>query len=61
MGKEEKRKYAAVGYCVKCKHKRGMVKVESVIMKNGRPAKKGKCHKCGCGMYRIGSGKNKKG
>ena len=30
-----------------------MADVEKVTMKNGRPAAKGKCAKCGCGMYKI--------
>jgi hypothetical protein len=41
------------GYCVKCKEKRTMVEAEEVKMKNGRPAMKGKCEKCDCGMYKI--------
>ncbi len=44
---------AEQGYCVKCKDKRTMVDAEEVKMKNGRPAMKGKCEKCGCGMYKI--------
>ena len=43
----------AEGYCVKCKAKRMMANVELVKMKNGRPAAKGKCPKCGTGMYKI--------
>jgi len=41
-------------YCVKCKAKREMNKPKKVTMKNGKPATKGECPKCGCGMYRIG-------
>ena len=41
------------GRCMKCKTQRTMVDTEEVKMKNGRPAMKGKCEKCGCGMYRI--------
>lgn len=41
------------GYCVKCKAKSGMADAEKVTMKNGRPAMKGKCEKCGTGMYKI--------
>jgi len=41
------------GYCVKCKEKRNMVEAEKVEMKNGRPAMKGKCEVCSCGMYKI--------
>jgi len=43
----------AEGYCVKCKAKREMVDAEEVTMKNGRRAMKGKCSKCGTGMYKI--------
>jgi hypothetical protein len=41
------------GYCVKCKAKQEMQNAEEVTMKNGRKAMKGKCPKCGTGMYRI--------
>ena len=41
-------------YCVKCKAKREMDNPKKVTMKNGKPATKGTCPKCGCGMYRIG-------
>jgi hypothetical protein len=41
------------GYCVKCKAKRTMVNAQQVTMKNGRPAMKGSCEKCGTGMYKI--------
>jgi hypothetical protein len=40
-------------YCVKCKSKREMADAKQVTMKNGRKASKGKCPKCGTGMYRI--------
>ena len=42
------------GYCVKCKAKQEMENAEQITMKNGRPATKGKCPKCGTGMYKIG-------
>ena len=42
-----------IGYCVKCKAKSGMKDVKEVTMKNGRKAAKGKCTKCGTGMYKI--------
>ena len=45
------------GFCVKCKEKREIQDEESVVMKNGRKAKKGKCPTCGTGMYRIGGWK----
>jgi len=41
-------------YCVKCKAKQEMQQAEAVTMKNGKPAMKGVCPKCGTGMYRIG-------
>lgn len=41
------------GYCVKCKAKREMVNVVETTMKNGRKALKGKCARCGTGMYKI--------
>lgn len=44
---------AVMGYCVKCKEKREMTEAQEVKMKNGRPAMKGKCGVCGCGMYKI--------
>ena len=40
-------------YCVKCKAKREMSEAKKVTMKNGRPAMKGVCSKCGTGMYKI--------
>ena len=41
-------------YCVKCKKKQTMKDATAVTMKNGRPATKGTCPVCGCGMYKIG-------
>ena len=38
---------------MKCKDQREMTEVEKVKMKNGRPAAKGVCAKCGCKMYKI--------
>ena len=48
---------AETAYCVKCREKRDMKDPERVTMKNGRPAMKGKCSKCGTGMYKILSSK----
>lgn len=48
---------AETGYCVKCRTKTEMVDAVKVTMKNGRPAMKGKCAKCGTGMYKILSNK----
>jgi len=44
---------AEKGYCVKCRTTSDMVNAQTVTMKNGRLAVKGKCAKCGTGMYKI--------
>ncbi len=44
---------AETAYCVKCKAKSEMKDAKEVKMKNGRPAMKGTCVKCGTGMYKI--------
>lgn len=44
---------AETAYCVKCKAKSEMKAAEKVTMKNGRPAMKGVCSKCGTGVYKI--------
>jgi Zn finger protein HypA/HybF involved in hydrogenase expression len=41
-------------YCVKCRKKSAMKDAKEVVLKNGRAAMKGKCPKCGTGMFRIG-------
>ncbi len=41
------------GWCVKCKGNSTMQDAKEVTMKNGRKAMKGKCAKCGTGMYKI--------
>lgn len=43
-------------YCVKCRTKREIPDsdVQVITMKNGKPAKKGKCPVCGTGVFRIG-------
>lgn len=41
------------GYCVKCKAKQEMKDAKETTMKNGRSAMKGKCPKCGTGMFKI--------
>lgn len=41
------------GFCVKCKTKREMKDAERVLMKNGKPAMKGKCVVCGTTMNVI--------
>lgn len=42
-------------YCVKCRARREMNGVERVTLKNGRPAARGTCSKCGTRMFRIGA------
>lgn len=42
-----------MAYCMKCKATREMKNPQTVTMKNGRKAKKGKCPICGTGMYQI--------
>lgn len=44
---------AETAYCVKCKEKVEMSNAQKVTMKNGRPAMKGTCSKCGTGVYKI--------
>jgi len=41
------------GYCVRCKEKREMLKVEEVRNKKGMRMAKGICPKCDCKMCRI--------
>ena len=48
---------AEMAYCVKCRTKSEMANAQKVTMKNGRPAIKGQCSKCGTGMYKILSAK----
>ena len=44
-------------YCVKCKEKVDIKDAKEVELKNGKPAIKGVCPKCGTGVFRIGSAK----
>ena len=44
---------AEQAYCVKCKAKVDIKDGVEVVMKNGRPAMKGTCSKCGTGVYKI--------
>ena len=37
-------------YCVKCRKKRVATDAKSITMKNGRPAAKGTCPKCGMAL-----------
>ncbi|GFN39704.1 MAG: conserved hypothetical protein [Marine Group I thaumarchaeote] len=41
-------------YCVKCRAKREIKDPKEITMKNGRPAVKGTCPKCGTKVFRIG-------
>lgn len=41
------------GFCVRCKATRELSDVQQVTLKNGRPAIKGKCTKCGTSVFRI--------
>ncbi len=45
----------ATMYCVKCRAKQEVENPESVTLKNGKPALKGKCPVCGTGMFKIGA------
>lgn len=42
-----------IGYCMKCREKREIIKGELFYFKNGTPAEKGECKECGCGMSRM--------
>ncbi len=42
-------------YCVKCKAKVEIKDAEKITMKNGKPATKGTCPKCGTKVFRIGA------
>ncbi len=44
---------ADTAYCLKCKTQREMKETESVTMKNGRKALKGKCTVCGTTMFKM--------
>lgn len=41
-------------YCVKCKAKVEIKDAQKVTLKNGKPATKGTCPKCGTKVFRIG-------
>ncbi len=45
-------------YCVKCRKKVEMKDAKEVKLKNGKPAMKGTCPKCGTGVFRIGKPKS---
>jgi ssDNA-binding Zn-finger/Zn-ribbon topoisomerase 1 len=46
----------AEAYCVKCKAKTAMAGAAESVLKNGRKAIKGKCPKCGTGMFKMIAG-----
>ena len=41
-------------YCLKCRAHRDITNPESVTLKNGRPATRGKCSVCDRTVFRIG-------
>ena len=43
------------GYCLKCKKKISMDRIELIKMNNGKPALTGNCPNCGTKIYKIGS------
>jgi hypothetical protein len=43
-------------YCFKCRKKVEIQNATQVKLKNGKPATKGKCGKCGTAVFRIGKG-----
>ncbi len=43
-------------YCFKCRKKVDIQNPTQVTLKNGKPATKGKCGKCGTAVFRIGKG-----
>jgi len=51
--RERRTRMADKAYCVKCKAKVDVKGGKKVKMKNGRPALKGTCSKCGTGVYKI--------
>jgi len=42
-------------YCMRCRTKVEIKNPVKVTMKNGKPATKGECPKCGTKVFRIGS------
>jgi hypothetical protein len=44
----------AQAYCVKDKEKVEIQNPQQITMKNGKPATKGTCPKCGTSVFRIG-------
>jgi DNA polymerase II large subunit len=44
---------ANTAFCVRCKATVELKDAQQITMKNGRPALKGKCTKCGTSVFRI--------
>lgn len=42
-----------IAYCLRCRTKREAVDVDDIVMKNGKPALRGRCPECGTNMYRL--------
>jgi hypothetical protein len=42
-------------YCMKCKKKVTVKDAKKTTLKNGRPATKGTCPKCGTNVFKIGA------
>lgn len=43
-------------YCFKCRAKQEIKNPTKITLKNGRPATRGTCPKCGTKVFRIGQG-----
>ncbi len=41
-------------YCLKCRDHREIQNAQPITLKNGRPATRGTCSKCGSPVFRIG-------
>ena len=52
--KSKNKTMATEAYCVKCRAKRDIKDPKETKLKNGRPAVKGTCPKCGTNVFRIG-------
>jgi hypothetical protein len=53
--REQKGGKVAEAYCVRDKMKVEIQNPEKITMKNGKPATKGTCPKCGNSVFRIGA------
>lgn len=45
---------AVQGYCLKCKQSVEIKDAEPITMKNGKPATRGSCPRCGTTIFKIG-------